>query len=66
MQDIGRKGQREPRAENGHVFRRIRLLALLLTHTGQYKVHLTGLKYHLPVGGGGRGWVGDLRRQKKV
>ena len=52
----GRRGQ------NGMGFRRIRLLALLLTHTGQYKVHPTGLKYHLPLGGGGRGWVGYHRR----
>ena len=62
MQDIGRNGQREPRAENGMGFRRIRLLALLLTHTGQYKVHPTGLQYHLPLDGGGRGWVGYHRR----
>ena len=62
MQNIGRNGQREPRAENGMGFRRIRLLALLLTHTGQYKVHPTGLQYHLPLDGGGRGWVGYHRR----
>ena len=55
MQDIGRNGQREPPVENGMGIRRIRLLALLLTHTGQYKVHPTGIKYHLLLDGGGSG-----------
>ena len=33
MRDIQRKGQREPRAENGMGFRRIRLLPMLTTDT---------------------------------
>ena len=46
MQDGVRNSQRETPAEKRMVCPRIRLLVLLLTHTGQCKVHLTGLQYH--------------------